>query len=130
MAVLAAVPLALSLSAGAQSLARDFGYRLPPEYGTPADTLARAPRDEWLGRDKAYHVGVSFGLAVGAHVALTEGLGVEPEGARPLAAGLALMVGVAKEYADRQRQRHPLFSWKDLTADALGVALGVAVTTL
>ena len=134
MALLSAASLGLSLSAGAQTLARDLGFRLPSQFGSPeaplADTLGQPPRDAWFGRDKAYHVGASFGIALGAHVVLTEGLGVERDAALPVAAGVALLVGVAKETADERRQRHPLFSWKDLTADAAGVALALAVARL
>ncbi len=138
MALLAAAPLALSISAGAQSLAVDLGYRLPddlaPEAGgeflAPLDTLDQAATDRWIARDKAYHVGVSFGLALGAHVALTEGMGMEPELAAPLAGGMALSVGLAKELLDSRRAYKPLFSWRDLAADAVGVALGLAVSRL
>ncbi|OZC02697.1 hypothetical protein [Rubricoccus marinus] len=137
MALLAAAPLALSLSAGAQTLAVDLGYRLPDEFGTPeadplalSDTLDGPPHDPWLGRDKAYHVGVSFGLALGAHVALTEGAGMEPKLAAPLAGGLAFGVGLAKEVMDSRRAYRPLFSWRDLAADAAGVALAIAVSRL
>ena len=139
MALLAAAPLALSLSAGAQALALDLGYRLPDKFGTleapggspaPLDTLDQAATDRWIARDKAYHVGVSFGLALGTHVALTEGAGMEPKWAAPLAGGLSLGVGLAKEVMDSRREYRPLFSWRDLAADAVGVGLALAVARL
>lgn len=132
-----AVAVLLLVAYGARG--QDYAVRLPAPFGSPAATLDTPPlaariapeaADDWLGADKAKHLGASFGLAVGAHVALTEGGEVEPAAARPLAAGFALGLGLAKELADERRQRQPLFSWKDLAADALGVALGVAVVSL
>ena len=142
---------ALAVTVGPNAKAQALSYRLPPALADPpqADTLASGAdrtealgaararghaeareADDWFGRDKLYHLGASFGLALGAHVALTEGAGMERPAAAPMAAGFALSLGLAKEYADRQRPRNPLFSWKDLAADALGAALGVAVAGL
>ena len=142
LATLAAASFALAVVPNAR--AQVLAYRLPPEIAEPpepsgglgveplASEAGLSPReaDDWLGRDKLYHLGASFGLALGAHVALTEGAGMEAEAARPLAAGFALGIGLAKEYADERRPRRPLFSWKDLAADAAGVALGIAVASL
>ncbi|MEM6327373.1 MAG: hypothetical protein AAF791_09675 [Bacteroidota bacterium] len=108
-----------------------LGYRLPASLGAPADTLELPPpRDPWLGRDKAFHAGASFGLTLGAHVVLTEAVGMEADAAIPFAAGVALGAGLAKEYADERRTRQPFFSWRDLAADALGVGLAVVVVSL
>lgn len=96
----------------------------------PLASAAPPPADRWLARDKAMHLGASFGIALGGYLVLTEGAGLDRTPARPLAAGAALAAGLAKEYADERRTRHPLFSWKDLAADAAGVALALAVTTL
>ncbi|MEL6616474.1 MAG: hypothetical protein AAFQ43_12100 [Bacteroidota bacterium] len=136
-----AAALLVLVASGASG--QDLSLRLPASLGTPAEVYDDPPlatrltpeaygaaADDWLGRDKALHLGVSFGLTVGAHAALREGSDVEVAAARPLAAGFALGLGLAKELADERRQRRPLFSWKDLAADALGVALGVAAVSL
>ncbi|HIG75014.1 MAG TPA: hypothetical protein EYQ24_10680 [Bacteroidetes bacterium] len=135
LAVLAAASLAITVLPNAR--AQVLSYRLPADLDDapererpPADDLALVQRDDWLGRDKAYHAGATFGLTLGAHVALTEGVGMEREAALPFAAMAVLGVGLAKEVADSRRAYRPLFSWKDLAADAFGAAVGVAVVSL
>ncbi|MEM1054155.1 MAG: hypothetical protein AAGI52_01410 [Bacteroidota bacterium] len=113
--------------------AQDLTYRLPAHLGVPAEAERvgeHHQRDDWLGRDKAYHVGATFGITLGAYVAYREGLGMEPEASVPFAALTAFGVGIAKEEADSRRARRPLYSWKDLAADALGAALGAALVSL
>lgn len=137
LVALTSFALAVVPNARAQAVA----YRLPADYGgEPTDLLpegsdfnpAISPRqsDDWLGRDKAYHVGATFGIALGTHVALNEGMGLPRDRSLPVAAGTALAVGFLKEYADANRDFRPYFSWRDLAADALGAALAVAVGSL
>lgn len=92
----------------------------------PADTTA-APPDDWLGRDKALHAGGSFLLTLSGQYVLVEKAGLSNGRALPLSAATALALGLVKEVADSRRARHPLFSWRDLAADAAGVALAAAV---
>ncbi|WP_257455202.1 hypothetical protein [Archangium lipolyticum] len=83
------------------------------------------PRDDWFGRDKALHYGVSVGLA-GAGYAGGALLFEEP-GARWLTgAGLALGAGLGKEVYDAWRGS--VFSFKDLVWDVLGTATGLALS--
>jgi hypothetical protein len=57
--------------------------------------------------------------------------GLADSDALPLSAGFSLAVGLGKEIADRQRAGVPAaFSWRDLAADALGVALAALVIVL
>ena len=139
LALVAATSFALAVvpNARAQALA----YRLPADYGgEPTDlvpegadfdpSIPPSQSDEWLGRDKAYHVGASFGIALGTHVALSEGMGLDRERSLAISAGTALSIGLLKEYADATRDFRPYFSWRDLAADALGAALAVAVGSL
>ena len=90
-----------------------------PESPTPADP--------WLGRDKALHAGASLALTLGGTAVLTEAAGLDADRALPVAAGTALALGVMKELTDRRRDRSPLFSWRDLVADAVGVGLAAAL---
>lgn len=94
------------------------------------DDARRAPSDQWLGTDKAYHAGGSFALTLAAHLALTEAAGASEAEALPVAAGGALFLGVMKETADLYRPHRPLFSYRDLVADVLGVLAAAGVVAL
>jgi putative lipoprotein len=92
---------------------------------------ARAPAqvdpDPWLGPDKALHFGVSAaiaGFAYGGTSLFTEHRGVRVG----VATGVALSAGIAKELFDLSGAGQA--SWKDLTWDALGTAVGVVVSWL
>lgn len=84
--------------------------------------------DDWLGRDKALHFGVSAGLAGAGY--LGGALLFEESWAPWLTgAGLALGAGLGKELYDAGRAGNH-FSFKDLTWDVLGTASGLAVSWL
>lgn len=114
------VALAFVLTVGAQA---------QPVRDSTASAAAPPP-DSWLGPDKALHAGASFLLTLGGHVVLTEASGLSRDRALPVAAGTTLALGVMKELTDRRRTRNPLFSWRDLAADALGVAAAALVVSL
>jgi putative lipoprotein len=86
-----------------------------------------ADPDPWFGTDKALHLGVSAGLAGGgygmASVVYEERLPRFLWGG-----GVALAAGVGKECADSLGAGQA--SWKDLTWDAIGVAVGLGVAWL
>ena len=88
------------------------------------------PADPWLGRDKALHAGTSFLLTLSSQYVLVNKGDLSESDALPLAAGLTLGLGVLKETADASRSVRPLFSWRDLAADALGVLLAALVIEL
>ena len=109
----------------------------PPEALAPrtdgaAPPVAPAPRpaDAWLGRDKALHAGASFLLTLSGQYVLVSKGGLSEGRALPLSAGAALGLGVLKETADANRGRAPLFSFRDLAADAIGVLLAVLLIEL
>jgi beta-lactamase class D len=116
-----------------------LGYRRP-RAGDPVPTAipppdargARAapPPDEWIARDKALHLGVSFLMTLASQYVLERRAEMDDEEALPLSAGFTLAVGLGKEVADSQRTRAPAFSWRDLVADAVGVALAALVIVL
>lgn len=117
-----------------------LGYRLPGHEHASDEALDRAqrpaaadslrPPDDWLGRDKALHVGASFLLTLSGQYMLTDKAEMTNAAALPLAAGAALALGLAKEVADSRRTVGPHFSLRDLAADVLGVAVGALVTRL
>ncbi len=76
------------------------------------------------------HVGASFLLTLSGQYVLTDKTGLSDGRAVPVAAGSALALGLLKEVADSRRQRDPHFCWRDLVADAAGVALAVALIEL
>ena len=117
LALLLAVPAAAQVARPDTTLAAPHGalHALP---------------DDWLGRDKAMHAGLSFALAAGGGLALRHALDARTGDAVALAAGTTLALGVTKEAADARRPRAPLFSWRDLVADAVGTALGAFVASL
>lgn len=88
----------------------------------PAPTAASPTADRWLAEDKLQHFALSF-----ATVQVGYGGGrvvFDREAAVPLAAGVALLLGVGKEVRDARTGGH--FSLKDLAWDLAGVALAVA----
>jgi uncharacterized protein YfiM (DUF2279 family) len=85
---------------------------------------ARAQTDPWWGPDKALHLGVSAGLSLGAGWILHR-LGAPAPVDLAAGSGLALLLGAAKEGADRLGLGTP--SWRDFTWDAVGCACGFLV---
>lgn len=84
-----------------------------------------ASGDDWFGVDKAKHFGASALIAGGGY-----GLAAPffKESRLPpllIGAGLGLAAGVTKELYDLSGHGHA--SWKDLTWDALGVGVGLAL---
>jgi len=86
--------------------------------------------DEWLGPDKLLHFGVSAMLTLSTQYFLVHQMDLPNDRAWPVSAGTALAFGLFKELADSQRSRDPLFSWKDVTANAAGIGFALAVILL
>lgn len=79
--------------------------------------LPVAAQDSWQGTDKRWHFGFSVFFGVGARAALPDAPVWKP--------ALACMTpGVLKELQDNRSGGKA--SWKDLGADALGCATGIA----
>ena len=88
---------------------------------------AQTDPDPWLAPDKALHFSVSAGLAglgYGGAALFTEDRRVR----LAVGAGFALTLGIAKELADLAGLGRP--SWKDLTWDVAGIAVGLLVSWL
>jgi uncharacterized protein YfiM (DUF2279 family) len=84
--------------------------------------------DRWIALDKLAHLLVSFSLVGMGFAASSErGLGFDRNQARILAAGGTALIGVAKEIRDYQKGSD--FCGKDLTADGLGLTLGILFFT-
>ena len=100
---------------------------LAPETAAPDNG---PPADPWLGIDKAQHFTFSALFVLAGQYVLTDKAGVPDGRALPIACAGTLALGLAKEIADANRPRRPLFSWRDLAADAAGVAVGAVVVAL
>ena len=102
-------------------------HTVPATPALPADV---ATDDPWFGRDKVLHAGFSFLTTLSAQYVLQAKLEASRDEALPVAAGVTLGLGVAKEVADSRRPINPLFSTRDIVADAVGVALAVGLILL
>jgi uncharacterized protein YfiM (DUF2279 family) len=87
-----------------------------------ASCSAYATSDDWTGQDKTRHAEWSFGYGVIASAVVNES---GPWNWK--AAALCMVPGVGKEYLDSTRQGGSGWSNRDLVADAVGCAAGVAV---
>jgi uncharacterized protein YfiM (DUF2279 family) len=82
-------------------------------------------KDPWLSPDKLDHLLFSATLASGGYLALKV-TGHDENDALLLSAGSVAALGLMKEVFDIYRPSGQA-SWKDLTMDLVGVALGVVV---
>ena len=85
---------------------------------------AAADEDDFWGRDKALHFGVSVALASGTY-ALSASFFEARYPPLLLGAGVSLGLGIGKELADLAGFGTP--SWKDLAWDVIGTVTGLAV---
>ena len=126
---------------GCQAIRRKSGRYIRPVriplfcflYGLGAVSVstpcaAQTAQDRWLGPDKPVHVFAAGWIAGAGYGAALE-LDWDPADRRRAAIGAALTASVAKEARDRWTRDQP-FAFKDLAADAVGIAIVVAVTAL
>ena len=103
---------------------RAVAFALVLGLATPARA---ADPDPWFGADKGLHFAATSGLAIGGY----DGASLFTTDRRvrlAVGAGFSLTAGVAKELWDLAGHGTP--SWKDLTWDAIGCAVGLAVAWL
>ncbi|UCG43672.1 MAG: hypothetical protein JSU73_03380 [candidate division WOR-3 bacterium] len=92
----------------------------------PAPDTATEAEDRWLAADKLWHFTASFATVGAAYHLCANRLRLPEPVPTGVAAGGTLTLGLTKEFADLSGpERH--FSWKDLVADALGIAVGYLV---
>ena len=105
------------------------------QHTVRADSLSQHPTvrnpssrsgDRFWAPDKAQHFMGSLISTVLVHQILFRSAGLEKMTSRQMAVGFSFSLGVLKEVRDsRQPGNH--FSWKDLLADAAGIAVGVVL---
>lgn len=93
------------------------------------DSLAdrMVDHDEWLAEDKAFHLASSAFLTAGGFYFFHQEQDVERNKNLRAAAGVALVLGIAKEVYDKRHPDKHVASWKDLAADAAGIAASVLI---
>lgn len=99
-------------------------YRMPPvDRPAPAQPLAPAvqmPADTWLGEDKFRHFAASWAAMVFTYSA-ARAVHDDSDAALAIAVPVTAAFGIAKEVVDHRRGGP--FSFRDLTADALGAGV-------
>ena len=88
------------------------------------------PTDPWLGRDKAQHAAFSFLWTLSSQYTLVNKLDVSERRALPISAGSAMLLGLSKELYDAGNAPRNNFSYRDLAADAFGIALAIGLILL
>jgi uncharacterized protein YfiM (DUF2279 family) len=92
------------------------------------DSLAVRSPDKWLGNDKITHAAVCFtiaGFTVGTARTMLHNT---KDGSVTLGVSVPLGIGLLKEWYDSKHPKTHRASFKDLTADLIGAAIGTAVT--
>lgn len=82
--------------------------------------------DSWLGKDKFMHFSGSLFGTLTASTWAKHRLGYPNQVSLTAGGSTCLMIGFSKELQDMKKPDNH-FCWKDLTADALGIALGLLI---
>jgi len=99
--------------------------------GVPGDSLGVGMNraDDWFGEDKIRHVaGSMIATTFTAQIAMRQ-FEASQRDAVKVGIGLTFSLGLVKESIDRTRPNN-FFSWKDLTANLVGITLGVLLLNL
>ncbi len=103
--------------------------RTAPErisYHVPNRTFRNDP---WLARDKALHLSYSFLWTLSSQYVLTHKTALSHNEAIPWALTSGFTIGLTKELYDHRRPQN-VFSWRDMTANAVGIGLAAALIVL
>lgn len=93
-------------------------------------TLHRAARnDPWFARDKALHLSYSFLWTLSSQYVLAHKTALSHNESVPWALTSGFTVGLTKELYDHRRPQN-VFSWRDMTANAVGIGLAAALIAL
>jgi putative lipoprotein len=86
-----------------------------------------ADEDPWLGKDKFLHFTVSAGIAFGSYYLYREELNNNETGSYYFSGGITISIGALKEFYDAKHPESQTASWKDMTADFLGMCAGLGL---
>jgi uncharacterized protein YfiM (DUF2279 family) len=100
---------------------------LPPALKSYLNSFEREPDDKqekWLSPDKGTHVmGSMISTTLIGQISLKE-FDNSTQKSQIIGAGTTFALGLAKEIFD-SRQPYNIFSWKDLTANGVGIIIGI-----
>lgn len=103
-----------------------ISQQISPTADSLNQKLKRSLRDQWFGQDKAHHFMASAFLTGFSNYALRQEFD-QPQGtANTVSVGLVLSIGIAKEIYDGLSGKGTP-SFKDIIADAAGIAVGVLI---
>ena len=83
-------------------------------------------KDHWFTADKGYHLIGSIISTTGISNSCMQFADIKKEKSIRIGAGVTFVLGLGKELWDRQ-QKDNIFSWKDLSADVLGILIGITL---
>ncbi|HMB92894.1 MAG TPA: hypothetical protein VKP65_18740 [Rhodothermales bacterium] len=116
-----------SVSYSAASLRAGLLYAPSPASKLPSPNPAN---DRWLGFDKVQHATFSFLWTLGSQYTLVNKISLSEGDALPISIGSAVVVGVSKELYDEYVTPGNRLSYRDLAADAAGIALATVLILL
>jgi uncharacterized protein YfiM (DUF2279 family) len=90
------------------------------------DSLNEEIKDSWFSRDKGQHLTGSFISTGLIMMSSNRFLNTDKGKSKTVAVSFTLSLGLGKEIFDSQ-QHNNHFSYKDLTADLLGICLAILV---
>ncbi len=100
------------------------------ETGSLRFALKGRPTDRWLGFDKAQHAAFSFLWTLSSQYTLVNKFDLSERRALPFSVGSGVLLGLSKELYDGSTAPRNSFSYRDLAADAFGIALAVGLILL
>jgi uncharacterized protein YfiM (DUF2279 family) len=98
----------------------------PPKFQLPKITFLVS--DSWFSRDKAHHFLTSAFLTTAGYYYSRELKNFSNFKSQQNGVCFSLSLGLIKEIRDG-KQKNNSFSWKDLVADILGIAVGLALVS-
>lgn len=104
--------------------------RVDPAVQTTHTAYASAlRRDLWIARDKALHLSYSFLWTLSSQYVLTHKTALSHSESIPWAITSGVTIGLTKELYDHRRPQNA-FSWRDMTANAVGIGLAAGLIAL
>lgn len=82
--------------------------------------------DRWFAVDKGYHLIGSIMSTIGISNSCMQFADIKKEKSIQIGSGLTFALGLGKEFWDGH-QKNNIFSWKDFSADILGILIGITL---